>query len=56
MLPAERVKELCAAFDATTADPAFRADIERRSLHVDPVHGEEMAKAFKRAFALSRST
>jgi len=33
-------------------DPAFRADIERRSLHVDPVPGEEMAKAFERAFAL----
>ena len=56
MLPAERVKELCAAFDATMADPAFRTNIEPRSLHIDPVHGEEMAKAFKRAFALSRLT
>jgi tripartite-type tricarboxylate transporter receptor subunit TctC len=51
-VPAERVKELRAAFDATMADPAFRGDIERRSLHVDPVRGEEMAKAFERAFAL----
>jgi tripartite-type tricarboxylate transporter receptor subunit TctC len=51
-VPAERVRELRAAFDATMADPAFRADIERRSLHVDPVRGEEMAKAFERAFAL----
>ena len=50
--PAERVKELRDAFNATMADPAFRADIERRSLHVDPVRGEEMARAFARAFAL----
>jgi len=51
-VPVGRVRELRAAFDATMADPAFRADIERRSLHVDPVRGEEMAKAFERAFAL----
>src|SRR5262244_1391286 len=43
-VPAERVRELRAAFDATMADPAFRADIERRNLHIDPVPGEEMAK------------
>ncbi|MEA2904755.1 MAG: hypothetical protein QOC56_1118 [Alphaproteobacteria bacterium] len=51
-VPAERVKELRDAFDATMADTAFRADIERRNLHVDPVRGEDMAKAFARAFAL----
>ena len=51
-VPADRVRELRAAFDATMTDAAFRADIERRSLHVDPVRGEEMAKAFERAFAL----
>jgi len=51
-VPAERVRELRAAFDSTIADGAFRADIERRSLHIDPVPGEEMARAFERAFAL----
>jgi tripartite-type tricarboxylate transporter receptor subunit TctC len=51
-VPAERVKELRAAFDATMADPAFRADIARRNLHVDPVRGEEMTKLFEQAFAL----
>jgi tripartite-type tricarboxylate transporter receptor subunit TctC len=51
-VPAERVKELRAAFDATMADKAFRAEIERRNLHVDPVRGEEMAEAFARAYAL----
>ena len=51
-VPAELVRELRAAFDATMTDTAFRADIERRNLHIDPVPGEEMAKAFERAFAL----
>ncbi len=46
-VPAERVKELRDAFDATIADPAFRADIERRNLHVDPVRGEEMARGVR---------
>jgi tripartite-type tricarboxylate transporter receptor subunit TctC len=49
----DRVRELRSAFDATMADPAFRADIDRRGLHVDPVRGQEMAKAFERAFGLS---
>jgi hypothetical protein len=35
------------AFDVTMADGAFRADIERRSLHIDPVPGEEMARAVR---------
>ena len=51
--PAARVKELRAAFDATMADPAFRADIDKRNLHVDPTGGEDMAKALARAFAQS---
>ena len=51
-VPALRVKELRDAFDATLADPDFRADIERKNLHVDPVGGEEMTAALKRVFAL----
>jgi tripartite-type tricarboxylate transporter receptor subunit TctC len=51
-VPAARVKELRDAFDATVADPAFLADVERKNLHVDPVRGEEMAAALGRAFAL----
>jgi len=51
-VPAARVTELRTAFEATMADSAFRAEIERRNLHVDPVSGEEMLKAFQRAFAL----
>ncbi len=51
-VPPERVKELRDAFDATVADPAFLADVEKKSLHVEPVHAEEMTAALKRAFAL----
>lgn len=51
-VPAERVKELRGAFDATMADPAFRAEIERRNLHVDPVRGEDMTRSLARAFSL----
>jgi tripartite-type tricarboxylate transporter receptor subunit TctC len=51
-VPAERVQELRAAFDATVADAAFHGEIERRSLHVDPMSGEQMTRALQRAFAL----
>jgi tripartite-type tricarboxylate transporter receptor subunit TctC len=51
-VPAARVKELREAFDATMADAAFRADVDKKSLHVDPVRGEEMGAALARAFAL----
>jgi tripartite-type tricarboxylate transporter receptor subunit TctC len=51
-VPAARVRELREAFDATMADADFRADIERKNLHIDPVRGEDMAKALARAFAL----
>jgi tripartite-type tricarboxylate transporter receptor subunit TctC len=51
-VPPARVRELRDAFDATMADETFRADIERRNLHIDPVTGEEMTQALARAFAL----
>jgi tripartite-type tricarboxylate transporter receptor subunit TctC len=51
-VPAARVKELRDAFDATVLDPAFRADVEKKSLHLDPVSGPEMLAALARAFAL----
>ena len=34
------------------ADAAFRQDVEKKSLHVDPVRGEDMAAALGRAFSL----
>jgi tripartite-type tricarboxylate transporter receptor subunit TctC len=50
-VPGERVEELRAALDATMSDPAFRADIEKRSLHIDPMRGADMMAAYARAFA-----
>jgi tripartite-type tricarboxylate transporter receptor subunit TctC len=51
-VPVERVAELRAAFDATMADEGFRADAERMHLHLDPVRGEDIARALARAYAL----
>jgi len=51
-VPAERVRELRQALDATVADPAFRAGVEKMRLHIDPVGGEEMTSELARAFAL----
>jgi tripartite-type tricarboxylate transporter receptor subunit TctC len=50
-VPAERVKELRDALAAILADPAFRAEIEKRSLSIDPTRGEDMTTAYARALA-----
>ena len=50
-VPAERVTELRAAFDATMADPTFRAEIDKRSLHIDPMRGADMTAAYAKAFS-----
>ena len=50
-VPVERVKGLRDALAATMADPAFRAEIEKRSLSIDPTRGEEMTNAYAKAFA-----
>ena len=41
-VPAERVKALRRAFDATMKDPAFIADTARLQLDIDPMTGEEV--------------
>jgi tripartite-type tricarboxylate transporter receptor subunit TctC len=51
-VPSDRVKELRAAFNATMADPAFRADASRMRLHLDPVTGEDLARQLAHAYAL----
>jgi hypothetical protein len=48
----ERVRELRAAFNATVKDPAFLAEAERTRLHLDPVTGEDVAKALAAAYAV----
>ena len=41
-VPAERVKLLRDAFNATMADPAFLADIKKQRLTLDWVRGEDV--------------
>jgi tripartite-type tricarboxylate transporter receptor subunit TctC len=52
-LPAERVKLLRDAFNATMVDPAFRADIDRLRLTLDWVRGEDVTKTLASAYAMS---
>jgi tripartite-type tricarboxylate transporter receptor subunit TctC len=51
-VPAERVKELRDAFNATMVDPAFRGDIDRLRLTLDWVKGEDVAATLARAYAM----
>lgn len=51
-VPPERVRQLRDAFDATMTDSAFRADVDRFRLHLDPVNGIEVAKALAAAYAM----
>ncbi len=41
-VPPERLEILRKAFDAMTADPAFRAEAEKRRLGVDPLSGADL--------------
>lgn len=43
-VPAERIKALRAAFDATMKDPAFIAEAERSKLDLQPVSGVELQR------------
>jgi tripartite-type tricarboxylate transporter receptor subunit TctC len=51
-VPAERVRQLRDAFNATMADPAFRADIDKLRLTLDWVRGEHVAKTLADAYAM----
>jgi len=51
-VPTERVAQLRAALLATMADPAFVTAAHNMHLHLDPVRGEDLAKALAAAYAL----
>lgn len=46
-IPADRIKILRDAFNATMKDPEFLADIDKRQFDLDPVPGEELEKTVK---------
>jgi tripartite-type tricarboxylate transporter receptor subunit TctC len=50
-VPADRVKALRAAFDATMKDPGFLKDAAKMKVEVDPVGGEEMQKIVAKVLA-----
>jgi tripartite-type tricarboxylate transporter receptor subunit TctC len=50
-VPAERVRALRAAFDATLQDPAFLADAKKQDLEVRPVSGVEADALVKQIYA-----
>jgi len=52
-VPAERVRVLRAAFEATIKDEAFLAEAHKQNLPLDPVTGEEAEKIIKTIYAAS---
>ena len=54
-VPAERVKALRDAFDATMKDPEFLALVKKQTLDLNPVRGEEMQKIVADIIATPKS-
>jgi hypothetical protein len=52
-IPADRLAALQAAFNATTADKAFRAENDRLKLEVSPLTGPEMKKMIDKLYGYS---
>jgi tripartite-type tricarboxylate transporter receptor subunit TctC len=50
-MPADRVKVLQTAFDATMKDPEFIADAAKQKLDVEPVSGEKLAHILKNIYS-----
>jgi tripartite-type tricarboxylate transporter receptor subunit TctC len=50
-VPADRVKALRAAFDATMKDPLFLEDAKSQNVEIDPVSGEEINGLLDRVYA-----
>jgi tripartite-type tricarboxylate transporter receptor subunit TctC len=50
-VPAERVRALRAAFDATMKDPGFLADAKKQDLEVRPVSGVDADALIKEVYA-----
>jgi tripartite-type tricarboxylate transporter receptor subunit TctC len=53
-VPADRLKLLRDAFQATMKDPAFIADTTKHGLEVDPISGKEIAALIARIYATPR--
>jgi tripartite-type tricarboxylate transporter receptor subunit TctC len=52
-VPAERVRALRAALEATLKDEAFLTEAQRQSLLLDPVSGEEAEQVIAKIYSAS---
>jgi tripartite-type tricarboxylate transporter receptor subunit TctC len=50
-VPADRIKALRAAFDATMKDPGFLEDAKAQNVEIDPVSGEQINALLDRVYA-----
>ena len=55
-VPADRLKALNAAFDATMKDPAFLAEAKQIGLDINPVGGAEMTRLVSEIQAAPQAT
>jgi tripartite-type tricarboxylate transporter receptor subunit TctC len=53
-VPAERIKALRDAFDATMRDPEFLAEAARQKLIINPVSGEKISTLLDRVYAMPK--
>jgi tripartite-type tricarboxylate transporter receptor subunit TctC len=54
-VPADRLKALQTAFEATMKDPAFAKDAERAKLEVEPLTATDIARLLKRAYGYPKA-
>jgi hypothetical protein len=54
-VPADRLKALQTAFEATMKDPAFQKDAERAKLEVEPLTATDIAGLLKRAYGYPKA-
>jgi hypothetical protein len=55
-VPAERIRALRSAFDATVKDPAFLGDSKKAGLEINPVSGHEVTALIKKIYATPAET
>lgn len=55
-IPSDRLEALRKAFDAMMVDPAFKADVEKLRIELDPMSGEELGQVVAQAVKMTPET
>lgn len=55
-IPKDRLEALRKAFDAMIADPAFKADVEKLRIELDPMSGPELGRLVAQSVTMSPTT